>query len=113
MSLDKKHCRDCRLATRSLDTEAAQELLAELKGWTIVNNHHLSKSFKCKDFMKALAIANQVGEIAEEEGHHPDLLVRWGELKIDIFTHKVDGLTESDFILAAKIDQIKEIKIKK
>lgn len=105
MSLAKKHCKDCSLATRSLSREEVQPLFAELEGWEIVGNHHLSKSFKLKDFMAALQMANKVAEIAEDEGHHPDLLVRWGELKIDIFTHKVDGLTESDFILAAKIDQ--------
>ena len=76
------------------------------KGWEIVREHHLEKEFCFKDFKKALVFANVIGHIAEEEGHHPDLYISWGKLKIQIWTHKIDGLTESDFILAAKIDEL-------
>lgn len=61
---------------------------------------------KTKNFLESLALANKIGEVAEEQGHHPDLLVRWGELNIELWTHKIDGLSEADFILAAKIDRL-------
>ena len=90
-----------------LDENAARALLAQLGGgWRVVDNHHLEKSFAFDDFRGALAFANRVGALAEDEGHHPDLLVRWGELVVTIFTHKIDGLSESDFVLAAKIDRL-------
>ena len=73
--------------------------------WGFDTSGHLEKRFACKDFVAALSLANRVGAIAEEEAHHPDLHVRWGELRVEIWTHKIDGLTESDFILAAKIDR--------
>jgi 4a-hydroxytetrahydrobiopterin dehydratase len=79
-------------------------MFAELHGWSVMNDHHLIKTIKTKNFKRALEFANKIGALAEEEGHHPDLLVRWGELKVELWTHKVDGLTEADFVLAAKID---------
>jgi 4a-hydroxytetrahydrobiopterin dehydratase len=72
-------------------------------GWTVIEEHHLSKEFQFKDFAEALAFVNRVGEIAEREGHHPDIFLSWGKVHVEIWTHKIDGLTESDFILAAKI----------
>jgi len=106
MALAEKKCEACISATRSLSREEFADYLDELKDWTVVEDHHLSKSYKTKNFVEALQLANKIGELAEEEGHHPDLLVRWGELKIDLFTHKVNGLTEADFVLAAKIDRL-------
>jgi 4a-hydroxytetrahydrobiopterin dehydratase len=81
--------------------------LSESTDWTVVNEHHLERSYKFPDFRSALAFVNRVGGIAEEQGHHPDILLGWGKVAITIWTHTVDGLTESDFILAAKIDQLK------
>src|SRR5579871_2155809 len=72
----------------------------------VVNEHHLKKSYAFPDFVKALAFVNQAGAIAEEQGHHPDLYLSWGKVGVEIWTHKIDGLTESDFILAAKLDRI-------
>jgi 4a-hydroxytetrahydrobiopterin dehydratase len=83
-------------------------MFKELKGWRIQNDERLLKSFKFTDFKSSLELANEIGELAERENHHPDLHVRWGELGIELWTHAVGGLTESDFILAAKIDKIRE-----
>jgi 4a-hydroxytetrahydrobiopterin dehydratase len=106
MALAEKKCEACVSAKRSLSREEFAGFLDELKDWEVVEDHHLAKSYKTKNFVEALQLANKIGELAEEEGHHPDLLVRWGELKIDLFTHKVNGLTEADFVLAAKIDRL-------
>ena len=83
------------------------QLLGQLSnGWTATHGHsHLERNFTFKDFAGALAFANKIGEIAEKEAHHPDLHVRWGACGVEIWTHKINGLTESDFILAAKIDR--------
>jgi 4a-hydroxytetrahydrobiopterin dehydratase len=74
-------------------------------GWEVINNHHLRKEFKFKNFQQALDFTNFVGKIAEAEGHHPDIYLSWGKVVLEIWTHKIDGLTESDFILAAKCDK--------
>ena len=72
----------------------------------MVNEHHLTKSYTFPDFRQALNFVNRIGEIAEAEGHHPDLYLGWGKVEVKTWTHKIDGLTESDFILAAKIEQL-------
>lgn len=83
-------------------------MLGELQGWSVeADDKHLKKSIKTRDFLESLDLANKIGVVAEEQGHHPDLLVRWGELNIELWTHKIDGLSEADFILAAKIDRLK------
>ena len=81
-------------------------LLKQLKGWEVVNEHHLLKNLAFEDFKSALAFTNEVGRIAEAEGHHPDIHLAWGKVRIEIWTHKINGLTESDFILAAKLDEL-------
>lgn len=105
MGLAEKTCVPCRGGVPPLTRQQFEPLLSELEGWEVKNDKRLEKSFKVEDFAQAMKLANAVAEIAEQEGHHPDLLVRWGELKIELWTHKIDGLTESDFILAAKIDR--------
>ena len=90
-----------------LKGEALQALQRQVEGWNVVEEHHLFKSFKFPDFSKALDFVNKVGAIAEEQGHHPIITLAWGKAEITIYTHKINGLTESDFILAAKIDTIK------
>lgn len=72
----------------------------------MIEEHHLDKTFVFKDFRQALDFTNQVGDLAEQQGHHPDIHLSWGRVRVAIWTHKIDGLTESDFILAAKIDEI-------
>jgi 4a-hydroxytetrahydrobiopterin dehydratase len=106
MSLSQKDCVPCRGGVPPLTHQEIEPLLAQLSGWQVKDGKKLVKSYKLQDFKEALTLANKIGALAEEQGHHPDLLVRWGELSIELWTHKIDGLTESDFILAAKIDKI-------
>lgn len=73
--------------------------------WKLVGEHHLEKGYKFKDFKEALAFTNAVGGIAEEQNHHPDIHLAWGKVRVEIWTHKIDGLTESDFVFAAKVEK--------
>lgn len=105
--LASKECVPCRGGVPPLEGEELRDLQRELgAGWEVVDEHHLEKSFDFPDFVSALAFVNRVGELAEEQGHHPDLHLTWGEARVQIWTHKIDGLTESDFVLAAKIEEI-------
>jgi len=104
--LAKKKGVPCEGGVPSLPAEGVADLLNQLNGWAIADGHHLHKSCAFPDFVSALAFVNQVGELAEQEGHHPDIYLTWGKVEIKIWTHKIDGLTESDFILAAKIDAL-------
>lgn len=105
--LSDKKCVPCRGGIPPLKEEALQSFFKQLgKGWTIVKEHHLEKEYLFPDFVQGLRFTNAVGAIAEEEGHHPDIHLAWGKVKIQIWTHKIDGLTESDFILAAKCDEL-------
>ena len=106
MSLADKTCVPCKGGIPALKGVALQNLHQQVSRWNIVNEHHLSRTFTFPDFRQALDFVNRVGAIAEEQGHHPDILLAWGKVEITIWTHKIDGLTESDFILAAKIDKI-------
>ncbi|HZL57962.1 MAG TPA: 4a-hydroxytetrahydrobiopterin dehydratase [Bryobacteraceae bacterium] len=110
MPLADKVCVPCRGGVPALKGSALEVLKSEVPGWDVVNEHHLHKLYKFPDFKTALDFVNRAGAIAEEQGHHPDLLLTWGSVGITIFTHKIDGLTESDFILAAKIDRVSEQK---
>ena len=103
-SLATKHCVPCRGGTPPLGEDSVCSLLPEVPGWEVVQNHHLTRSWKFPDFAEALAFVVRVGAVAEAEGHHPDIELGWGRVKIKLWTHKIDGLTESDFILAAKIN---------
>lgn len=105
-SLAEKTCVPCRGGVPPLRGEALQALLQQVEGWTAVGEHHLTKNFRFPDFRAALAFVNKVGELAETQDHHPDIFLAWGKVEITIWTHKIEGLTESDFILAAKIDQL-------
>jgi len=102
--LASRDCVPCRGGVPPLGPERVTDLLAQLQGWSVEQNHHLTKSYTFPDFVQALAFTNHVGAIAERQGHHPDIFLTWGQVRIAIWTHKIDGLTESDFILAAKID---------
>lgn len=105
-TLAAKQCEPCRGGVPPMEAEKAREMLSELEsGWRVVENHHLSREYTFPNFRKALDFVNRVGEIAEQQGHHPDVYLTYGKVRIDIWTHKIDGLTESDFILAAKADE--------
>ena len=106
MSLAEKHCVPCRGGVPPLKGEALEQMKAQVTGWNVVDEHHLEKSRAFPDFRTALDFVNRVGAIAEAEGHHPDLYLSWGKVRVKIWTHKIDGLTESDFILASKIDAL-------
>lgn len=100
-------CVPCKGGVPPLEPSRQQELLRQLDpDWKIVGDHHLVRTFEFDDFRTPLELTNAIGELAETEGHHPDLHLRWGGLTVTIWTHKIDGLTESDFVLAAKIDRI-------
>jgi len=105
--LASKHCVPCRGGVPPLAGDELHALHDELDGgWQVVREHHLYKVFSFPDFVTSLEFTNNVGELAEAEGHHPDIRLTWGRVEIEIFTHKIDGLTESDFILAARIDRL-------
>ncbi|MBX9587288.1 MAG: 4a-hydroxytetrahydrobiopterin dehydratase [Gammaproteobacteria bacterium] len=105
--LKNKSCVPCREGAVPFTKHVTDTFLRMLgNDWQVNNQGHLYKAFKFKDFMGAMTFANKVAVIAEAEGHHPDLLIRWGACVAEIWTHKIDGLTESDFILGAKIEAI-------
>jgi 4a-hydroxytetrahydrobiopterin dehydratase len=104
--LAQKKCVPCRGGVPPLGAEEIQPLLEQLNQWEAVENHHLKRTFTFEDFVSALGFVNRIGEIAEAEDHHPDLYLAWGRVGVEIWTHKINGLSESDFILAAKIDAL-------
>ncbi len=106
IDLADRQCVPCRGGVPPLKGDQLSELSSKLPGWTVVDEHHIERRYKFSDFKQALAFVNRIGEIAEEQGHHPDLFLSWGEVRVKLFTHKIDGLTESDFILAAKVDRL-------
>ena len=102
-----KQCVPCRGGVPALKGDALSPLADQLDGgWEIIDEHHLTRTWKFKDFAEALAFTNKVGQLADQQGHHPDISLSWGRVSVKVHTHKVNGLTESDFILAAKIDQL-------
>ena len=106
MSLSEKHCVACRGGIPPLQGAELEALQAQVPGWQVVDGHHLTRNFTFPDFRSALDFVNRVGAVAEAEGHHPDLYLAWGKVDVKTWTHKIDGLTESDFILAAKISDL-------
>jgi 4a-hydroxytetrahydrobiopterin dehydratase len=104
--LADKTCVPCRGGVSPLKGAELQKLHRLVPRWGVTNEHHIHREFRFPDFKQALDFVNRVGALAEEQGHHPDILLAWGKVEIKVWTHKIDGLTESDFILAAKIDRI-------
>jgi 4a-hydroxytetrahydrobiopterin dehydratase len=104
--LAELECVPCRGGVPPMKGEELGKLSAQLSGWQVVNEHHLQKSYRFQNFTESLAFVNRVGELADQQGHHPDICFGWGQAEITIWTHKIDGLTESDFVLAAKIDRL-------
>jgi len=104
--LASKTCVPCRGGVPPLRGQELESLHKQIPEWQIVNEHHVTRKFTFPDFRKALDFVNRVGELAEQQGHHPDILLTWGRAEVTLWTHKIDGLTESDLIMAAKIDQL-------
>jgi 4a-hydroxytetrahydrobiopterin dehydratase len=104
--LASKTCVPCKGGTPPLKGEELEELRRQVPEWEVVEEHHLRRRFRFKNFRESLSFVNRVGELAEEQGHHPDIAFGWGYAEISVWTHKIDGLTESDFIFAAKVDAL-------
>jgi 4a-hydroxytetrahydrobiopterin dehydratase len=106
-ALAEKQCVPCQGGVLPLKGEALARLAGELdSGWQVIAEHQLQKEYLFTNFREALAFTNKVGELAEAQGHHPDIYLAWGKVKLSIWTHKINGLTESDFVLAAKADKL-------
>ncbi|HEX5222235.1 MAG TPA: 4a-hydroxytetrahydrobiopterin dehydratase [Verrucomicrobiae bacterium] len=104
--LTREHCKPCSGKTSPLTGDALKELHVQLDGtWQIINEHHLEKEYTFDNFRDALAFTNRVGEVAEKENHHPDIYLTYGKVGLRLWTHSINGLSENDFILAAKVDQ--------
>ena len=107
MSLADRSCAPCSGTVPPLPADHAATLRRELDpAWELVENHHLRRTVRFPDFAQALGFVNRVGAVAEAENHHPDLHLSWGKVVVEVWTHKIDGLTESDFVLAAKVDRL-------
>jgi 4a-hydroxytetrahydrobiopterin dehydratase len=104
--LADKTCVPCRGGVPPLKGKELEALHKIVPRWSVVNQHHITRAFTFPDFKQALDFVNRVGALAEEQGHHPDILLAWGKAEVTMWTHKIDGLTESDFIMAAKIDRL-------
>ncbi|MDO9309956.1 MAG: 4a-hydroxytetrahydrobiopterin dehydratase [Deltaproteobacteria bacterium] len=105
--LANRECIPCKGGVQPLKGRELRELLDKLgEGWQVVDEHHLEKEYRFKDFRTALAFTNRIGELAESLGHHPDIHLSWGKVRLTIWTHKINGLTESDFIFAARTEKL-------
>lgn len=105
--LADKQCVPCKGGVAPLKGEQLNHLHGRIdNNWRLVDEHHLERQFKFKNFRQALDFTNRVGELAEDQGHHPDICLGWGKAELKVWTHKIDGLTESDFIFAAKVDRL-------
>lgn len=109
MTLAEKTCVSCHGGVPPLTSEQIAELLPQIKSWDVIDDHHLERTYKFANFAQALGFVNRVGAIADEQNHHPDIYLAWGKVKVEIWTHKINGLTESDFIFAAKVDRIEHL----
>ena len=105
-ALAEKHCVPCHGGIPPLTGPELERFAAQLPEWKVIDSHHLERSFAFPNFVTALAFVNRIGAVAEREGHHPDLTLSWGRVGVITYTHSIKGLSESDFILAAKIDQL-------
>jgi 4a-hydroxytetrahydrobiopterin dehydratase len=109
MDLTKKHCVPCEGGTPPFSEDQENEYLKKIKGWSLLRDseHKIRRQFTFKDFKQSLDFVNKVGVVAEKEQHHPDIYIFYNKVQLDLFTHAVGGLSENDFIMAAKIDQLK------
>ena len=109
VDLTEQKCKPCSGNTPKLGGEELQDYYSRLsEGWDLVDNHHLRKSYDFENFKQALDFTNKIGEMSEEEGHHPDIELTWGEVTVTVYTHAIDGLSDNDFIWASKADELYE-----
>lgn len=106
LSLAEKRCVPCRGDTPPLNPEEIAQYHPHVPQWTVEENRKIRRTYRLKDFVTALGLLDKIGALAEEEGHHPDLYLAWGKVEVVLWTHKIGGLSENDFILAAKIDAL-------
>jgi 4a-hydroxytetrahydrobiopterin dehydratase len=104
--LTDRKCVACERGIPPLVSEEVMTLSHQLSGWSVIEGKKLEKTWKFHDFLSALAFVNRVGELSEKEGHHPDIFLGWGKVKLTLWTHVIHGLSENDFILAAKVDHL-------
>ncbi len=104
--LTNKNCVPCKTGTAPFSGDEIKKYLNEVKDWQAINKHHLVKKYSFSDFISALSFVNRVGKIAEQENHHPNICFTWGMVEITIWTHRIGGLHENDFILASKLDEL-------
>lgn len=105
--LAQRHCVPCKGGVPALEREEIRNLHSQIEGWEVIDDHHLMKTFKFDDFAQALEYVNRIGAMADEEDHHPEIYLTYGKVRIKVWTHAVDGLTENDFIFAAKSDELR------
>lgn len=107
--LTKKHCVPCEGGTPPLSDEKEDEFIKQIAEWILLRDgtHKITRQFKFENFKKAMGFVNKVADLAEEEGHHPDIKIVYNKVQLDLFTHAVGGLSENDFIMASKINKIK------
>lgn len=108
MDLTKKHCVPCEGGDPPLPDEKEDEFIKQVQDWILLRDgtHKITKQFKFKNFKESMDFVNKVADLAESEGHHPDIKIVWNKVQLDLFTHAVGGLSENDFIMAAKIDKL-------
>ena len=100
-------CVPCQGGTPPLKGEALRQLASQINSaWEVIDEHHLARTFKFRNFIEALAFVNKLGALAEEQGHHPEIYFTWGKVRVELFTHKIGGLSQSDLVMAAKIDRL-------
>jgi 4a-hydroxytetrahydrobiopterin dehydratase len=106
--LSSKRCVPCERGTAPMSRSEAEALLSQVPGWRLAEGEppKLTRALKRKDFKMAMALVNDIAALAEEEGHHPDICVSWNRVKLELYTHAIDGLSENDFIMAAKINRL-------
>jgi 4a-hydroxytetrahydrobiopterin dehydratase len=104
--LADQQCVPCKGGTPPLSEEEYAPLLGQLRGWEVEDRKKLRKSFAFKNFVDAVAFVNRITPVAEDQGHHPDLHLGWGKVEVELWTHAIDGLSSSDFVMAAKIDRV-------
>ena len=104
--LASKTCIPCKGGTPPLEGKEIEDLRRQIPEWEVVEEHHLRRVFRFKNFREAWGFVNKVGELAEQQGHHPDISFGWGYAEVTVWTHKINGLTESDFIFAAKVNAL-------